>query len=298
MIRSLFALLFLTACSHKDLAPDFNLIQHWSPEEQMKEPHQPPFIAKYKYRSKELWYIAAKHTSNIKSPTFKTIKESLSKFNPQLVILEGFETEPNEHSPKGYIKYAIKCSKVKFRNCGEPSYSAYLSNQKNIPFIGAEPPDKTIYEHLKTKGYRPQDLVGYYLVRQIPQLKRQNKLNKNNFQKTADKLLNIFLNDIESSQSFEFSEFKAWYKEKSGNHFDINKIKSNDLAPIVSTEATYFNKTSALIGEVREKHILKKISQGLKSYDRVLIVYGAGHHVQQKKVLLKMINQPKYEKPF
>jgi len=52
------------------------------------------------------------------------------------------------------------------------------------------------------------------------------------------------------------------------------------------------NKLSCIDDEYRDSSIVEVIAEMLNKYDRVFVIYGAGHHVVEHKVLREMMGEP------
>jgi len=67
-------------------------------------------------------------------------------------------------------------------------------------------------------------------------------------------------------------------------------VPYRSTAPVEGLRFT--NEVSHAVGQVRDAHLVRTIAELLNRFDRVLVVYGAGHHVQQAEVLAAMIGEP------
>ena len=82
--------LVLLSCSlmiQKKYEAKSDLIKPYSYLDQEKEPFEAPYIAQYGDNKKMLWYIAADHSDDINSSTFKTIEYAFAAFHPEVVII-------------------------------------------------------------------------------------------------------------------------------------------------------------------------------------------------------------------
>ena len=213
-MKYIFLLLMFTTLGCSTVRFNKSLVRHWSSQEQEKEPFRVPYVSTSKKGNTKLIYIAADHENSITSRTFKTIKKVISESSPKFVVLEGFPYK-GETSPEWYLNHSKRCEKSKFQKCGEPSYAAMLANKNSIPFAGGEPTDVEIFEELLNSGYGELDAVGFYLLRQIPQLRRQKKLKPNDFKRQSEKYMSIFVKRFGFKNHFSFEDFKTWYLSKS-----------------------------------------------------------------------------------
>src|SRR5260221_4801903 len=165
-LNLLCSLLFLASCSHDQYG--FKNLKSYELQLEEELPLQRPFIACHKNHEQELCYIGSDHSSDINSKTFKLIRKTIEEFKPDLLVLEGFETNKGL-SPIAMINYVRKSctpsSSDDFK-CGEPQYAVHLAHLMNIPFIGGEPDDEEIFTPLQGQGYEKDDIFGFYFTRQ------------------------------------------------------------------------------------------------------------------------------------
>ena len=295
-MRFLIALLLVTNLSCSSVSFNYKLIEPWTSVGQKNEPYQSVFIAKFQKNNKSLNYIAANHSNDIESATFKTIKKAMDELSPEVIILEGFSSDEGIN-PKGMIRHGERCLKSKFSNCGEPAYAIHLANQLEIPFIGAEPSDLAIMKEMVNKGYTVLDIAGFYLLRQIPQLKRQGKLKSlKDFPEQAESSLRSNSKRLGLKTNISFSSFKSWYNDNNKTNKSFYDFDSNDAAPI--QDGSYFQQISSKIGFVRENGINKIIEEKVHEYSNVLVVYGAGHLVKSRKLYEDYFGKAKHIKWF
>ncbi len=271
-------------CSSVEL--DEKLVDHWSDQAQRNEPFRTPYISTFKKGDKELIYIAVEHANSLQSKTFKTIKDVITKEKPRFIVLEGFSNK-DEINPQWFLDYSDKCEKSQFKNCGEPAYAAMLADRETIPFAGGEPTDIEVFNDLVSHGFFHIDAVSFYLLRQIPQLKRQHKLKRDNFNNQAQRYLNHFSSDFGQKDFIRFEEFEKWFTRHSKSQKNYLEITSQDVAPIKNQDSTFFNKISATISLTREKFLNQVIETKLNEYSKVLVIYGGGHLVKSRKVYEK-----------
>ena len=259
------------------------LVNHWTDQAQRSEPFRTPYVSTFKKGNKELIYIAVEHANSLQSKTFKTIRDTITIEKPNFIILEGFSYN-NEITPGWFLKYSRKCKESQFTKCGEPSYAAILAEQGDIPFAGGEPTDKEVFNDLRVHGFNHLDAVSFYLLRQIPQLRRQQKLEEDNFKEQGQRYLDNFSKGFGQEDVITFEEFEQWYAHHTKNQRPYLEIRSQDVAPIQNQNSTFLHKISATISLTREKFLNHIIEDKLKKYSKVLVIYGGGHLVKSRKV--------------
>jgi len=204
------------------------------------------------------------------------------KANTSLISSYSAKSQSKEPFPPP----TLHCSIANFRTCGgEPAYAAFLANGKKIPFIGGELDDKSIWLKMKKKDISLEDFLGFYIVRQVPQWKRERRINE-----SAASLITLFINTTLSQlqEKPNIKTFYNWYIQNFHKDFNINKINEEDIAPNHNVKSYYiFNE----INIIRDQYLANLIASSLNSYKKVMVIYGASHFVQQKRVLDTMFGK-------
>jgi hypothetical protein len=90
----------------------------------------------------------------------------------------------------------------------------------------------------------------------------------------------------------------AWYQLGLDRPYDPAEIRSGDTAPLGGPGATLPQRVNFQVNHARNEHIVGVIAAMLDDHDRVLVVYGGGHLLQQEPVLQALFGRPaRYEKP-
>lgn len=285
-----FVLLSCSSITQKKYEAKSDLIKPYSYRDQNKEPFEAPYIAQYGDNKKMLWYIAADHTDDINSSTFKTIKYSFEQFKPEVVIIEGVEFT-GVFSPKGYTKRCNEAALDDFKHSSESCYAVFLAGQNKIDFVPAEPTDESVSKLLQEKGYSENDYAYFELARIAVQWKRQDVIqNEKDFKKKSYRYM--------QRNDYSYKDFLKWYRAKAQKKFSVQGIHNEDFAPQIDDHPTFFNKMAHEVGMIRERHILKIMEMLVNSYNRVLIVYGSGHLVKERAVLENLLGTPQDIKKY
>ncbi len=299
-------IILLTGCQSRTVnkstesslaSPDPTLFREWSSETQSREQFEPPYVSSFNRNGYTLDFIASDHSTGLDSATFRTIRDTFKKVHAKIVIIEGFPFNAGV-SPKFITDMSLKCLKDKFSVCMEPLYASYLARQDEVPFIGAEPNEEFILQGITKQGYSAEDLLGYYIVRMIPQWQQEGKFQKNKIKKLIEKEILDTKKQIPVSKDYNEADFEAWFRKATGQKFSTNTIRNSTIAPATDNKATTINKLAALTGRLRDEHIIKVIHQSLRDYKNVLIVYGAGHLVMQRPAIEKMMGTSRDSKLY
>lgn len=274
------------------LRADLSLIREYTRGLQAEEPYPGSYIAHFRQGDQHLYYIAATHERGPDNGTFKSIRAVMEQARPQAVIIEGLETIRGV-SPDFYQEHVKRHAAGNFATCKEPEYAAYQAMQAGVPFIGGEQSDSQIFVQMAEKGYSTKDMAAFYLLRCIPNWVKHEGVTAADFDQKAQECLDhlryYIENNISVDQRLTVAEFKAWYAQHNDcPNLSYLQISSQNLAPVRSQNASYFERMSADTGEIREQHLDAQIADAISSYGRVLVVYGGGHLVQSRKVFENM----------
>lgn len=264
---------------------DTSLVRPWDGKGAGPEP---PNVVRFQRGDNELSYVAVRHETDLNSKTFETIKKEFSEFKPQIVIIEGLQTSEGI-SPASRTNNPPLDSKTWPR--GEPQYSAALASQNGVPFIGGEPDDRAYTDNFRGKGYTDKDIMGFLLARQIPGRSKEagsKPFDLGEFYKAdQDNLAKKFSLD-ENAKFASPDDFKKWYKEKNNIDLVTGPESASIVAPRDGPNALFTQKMSLEGDKLRDANITSVIASKLNEYDRVMVVYGAGHLFQERLVLEKM----------
>jgi hypothetical protein len=278
--------LSLCACSSSSIHFDTNLIQPYRFEMEKENPFSPPYVAKLEKGEKRVLYLAALHTLGAKdpfeTPTFKSIHALVNRYRPRVVVVEGYKTG-DELSPPSISKHAAKCEAEKFKTCGEPAFVVLEAKRIGADFISGEPSERFILESVLAEGRVEKDLLGFYLVRQIPQWRKSGELK--DFDRKAEDLLALYRELFGSSISFSLAEFRDWYRTHVNVPKQLLDVTTDDVAPNSGQGATYLQQISSQVGRIRDRSIVETIEKMVNKFSNVLVVYGASHLLTQRPAL-------------
>ena len=143
---------------------------------------------------------------------------------------------------------------------------------------------------MKAYGYTIRDVSFFYFARQMPQYYREKKIVSSN---DIEKLFPKFISNLGMKSNYSFEEYNIWLKEKIGSEVSLKTIIDTEFtAPIGN--GNYLQKLSNKIGLMRDQNALNVILNNLKSYKKVLVIFGASHYPIQKDVLEKYLGKPSY----
>jgi hypothetical protein len=285
------ATVFFSSCrTPEKISANPDLVEPYTSMAQRREKLDAPYVAIFKKGHKELRFIAARHESGAASPTLKTISETFDQFHPQLVILEGFQSS-EELSPKWYQNVAqSRCQNLNAPTCDEAAFAAIKAIEQDAAFTGGEPKEAEIWKYITSLGYSTEDLLSFYVVRQIPEWRREGSLEKETkIEAKIDNFIDYYEKIFGAQTGFDYGMFLKWYKSHLRKPFNLNKITTEDTSPRTDGELSTLNRISHDVGTVRERHLISLIADSLNLHDRVLVVYGGGHLIESRAALATML---------
>jgi hypothetical protein len=244
-----------------------------------------------------LTYVAAEHSNDAKGKTFSLVTRAFGGASAKIAILEGFPAKMGE-SPTPLIDHSNSVANTPAD--AEPYLAVRLARAKGIKFIGAEPDDRDVLASVRKDGLTANDLFALYVLRQIEQWTREEKIVGHNDPKLSHLVSNyvtIFARDA-AVQLPEFASvatldgFKAWYKKTNGLDFEAS-YRPEDAWPPSPKSNRKSNAQIAIVSNAREAHILSVIRASLKTYKSAVVVYGFSHHDMQAPALEAAFGKPK-----
>ena len=267
---------------------DSQFIRPWSDSLNSEYPHEKPVIAHYQKNGYELFYLAAKHTSDFGDETLNLVQELFRRYQFNVILIESIPYSSGE-SPEWFLEDARKGRQGKVILGAEPAWAAILADEKKIPFYAGEPDHQDIYKGLKEQGYSDLDVIGFYAIRQIPQWRRQHEEESNLLQKNIPGFANHYCKVFSVSKCPSLRDIQSWYQEKMGQKL-TSHVSNEEVAPIEG--GAYAQKISFQVGFVRDHFTLKIIEQMLAKYKKVAVVYGAGHFFTLRKSFDAALGEP------
>ena len=266
------------------------MVHSWQVYGELNEPEF-PFQQIYQGCGKTLIYIAARHGNDPEGETFKLIEKSFQTNAIDFAIVEGFGSDMGV-SPKDMIEYADRMKGTP--GDAEPYLTIRLAKDADAKFQGGEPSDKQIINEVSEESISPTDLLGYYIVRQIPQLIRREQIHGPSDPRLNDVIFNMVGSfaeqtgiSIDSLNAIDgITNFSKWYQATNGVSFQKG-YREEDSWPSV-TDPDFLRTTNQIantVGNARDHHIVGIIDDTLRKYDTVLIVYGGSHHTIQEPAL-------------
>lgn len=270
---------------------DQNLVRHWQRDLDREAPSRRPYIAHHKKGPFELFYLAAHHDNNPNGDTLKLVEHLFREFKFDALIIEPIANSYGV-SPAWFVADSRKGATDSFIKGGESALAAIRADEKKIPFFGGEIDHKQLYNQLKIQGYDDQDVLGFYLTRQIPQWIRQKEERADLLEKKAPAFIAHYCKtfEIESKKCPTLGQIKEWYQKKNNKNLGL-VVTTEDVAPRVDG-SLFTHKISSSIGSIRDRFTLELIQTSLRKYKRVAVIYGGSHYMTLRKSLESSMRPP------
>lgn len=253
-------------CFSMAIAFDTSLIR---PYTEADNHPKPTTTRRYSNGTHDLLYINASHVDISDNPTIARVRETIEQFRPQRVVIEARDGVPLLEN-------------------SEAAYTSALAAQYNIPVVRGEPSDTAIFAAAQHAGYSIKDVMALYLLRMIPQDRNSGyRMDEAAFAERANAYLttNPAFENIPQADRLTLQEFRAIYAPRLG-HADYLDATTQDFAPYLSADATYFQRLSGTLAMTREQLVDTKIGSAIneEGVSRVLVVYGGAHRTMSEPV--------------
>lgn len=260
------------------------------------QPLERPYVADFKRGPFELFYVAALHQADTKSSTCALIRRLFADHSIDALIFEGFPHGERADEPDilRNIRSAEKAGMATESDC-----AILLARRTNIAFTGGEPDERDIARAVLARGFSARDLLGFYFVRQLPQLYREGCLEKHTVRERYAQYMRSQAPEAgleAAAEGFTFDRFTEWYRERNGRSFDaaafdvrrVGGSATQVTAPIADGPCLTQH-ISAVVGDVRDRFIIGVIAEQLNAHGHVAIVYGGSHLATQRPALDAML---------
>lgn len=283
------------SCSaSKPIVADTTKLSGWTSEAQDRLP-EPPFVVRYAARGKRLTYVASRHENATPNATFALIEQEFKVLRPQRVIIEGLRVQTGV-SPILYIAPdgCAEAAKQGVWPAGEAMFAACLALEYGADFIGGEPGPSETLALFRENRLEARDLLYYTVVRQIGQWRRTGEGSGRPFAELFHEFIGIWapVFGLSATVLGDLKAFEVWYQKNAGVPFDYETHDLNLAAPVSSPDASGLQRMSSLCDRARDASVVRTAASALSRFDRVLVVYGAGHFVSQKAVFDAMLGKP------
>ncbi len=229
-----------------------------------------------------LVFFGSPHTNQEGDSIFTDIQKAFEKEKPDKVYVEGM---PSINSKKDEVRSIGKTmSLTDTIKHGENTYTLKLAIDAGVDFESPEPELKDEITYLEQHGYDKRDIFDFYISRQIFQYQREYSERS---VLALSQYLAPYIEQVQKNSDLTHAEC-AEIIQTIFSEIDLDSdIYEKKTDPIFweGNIRTKTNEISHDSSQFRDEYIVARIAEGLKKYDRVFIVYGAGHAVKQEPAL-------------
>ncbi len=228
-------------------------------------------IIDLKNNNKHLFFYGSRHCNDKSDPMFNDIERYFYNCSPQVVLVEGYYNKSLYADPEEAILH------------GESAFVSYLAQKENIPLDTVEPSMEEQYKNLLDR-YDKEKVLSMYVLRQLYQYQFQQEENKRQIQQ----LLQQFVSGMrekgfplkESETTFEYirSLLKPYLKVE----LNENNWTEVDAYSIVYNQGSEINDIYQEVYKIRNEHLKSTIEESLKEYDRVFVIMGSQHVIDER----------------
>lgn len=297
MTRSCWLLLFLAGCASPILRPAPEKLEPWTTSLRDRQPED-AFAAVYRKGHQRLVFVAAKHSNRDDSLTFRLIRDAYATFKFQTVIAEGFPTSRGAN-PVSIFEYVAKNGTTPdgFVEGGETVPTALGARQANANLWGGEPDDVVLKAQLVAEGLKGADLLGFYVLRNIPQWIGERKIEHAGDPRLkplieAALARNRAMLQLPPDVLANHAAWSRWYEDLNGKPLGIDFV-TEETGPLADGKFGT-NRIAYAVSRARDAYLHKLIIRHLNAGESVLVVFGGSHFMIQRSALDAAVGQPCY----
>ncbi len=236
-----------------------------------KEERPVPYSLRYKKKDQELIYVVVNLVSNIDPETKKVIKDSIQKFDPELVI-----TKYPAEAAHELGKMSAACEQE--NRCSTALWTCQQAKKKGIRCISGDPYySEILKESQKVISGTPDDILFYYTYRSLVAISVKDKNPLGSLESKIE--LNKELLNMVSD--FNSDDFIRIYRSK----FNTNSVKIDPKHLAPDSKGNYIQRLSFAVDKAYHNLLFRNIMNKNKIHKRILVVYGHFTFVEQKEAL-------------
>ena len=271
-----------TAAVH--LNPD--LVRPWNQNEKAQFPT--PLAGEFKKADRHLIFVGDHHSDQIQ--TYACLERAFEELAPDLVVVEGVDFGDGINPEEWMSKFVHRSKEDLLREGGAGPNAARLAFSKNIPVVGGEPSihDSMKSTFLKRKGFDRDDILNVQVLQRIPY--RRDVLKITNPEDFFEYAIHYYKVD-EPNVAFK-RRFKSWYKRRTNWEFFYDKVSKAEVAVNCAPEDTFLQRVACAFNVNRDRVLVQNIEKLLRTYKRIMVVYGTGHFVQEYPAFVQGFGAP------
>jgi hypothetical protein len=269
----------------------------WTTQLRDKQPED-AFAAVYRVGKRRLVFLAAKHENRNDSPTFRLIRDAYARFQFNTVIAEGFPTSRGANPPS--IRRYVLENGVReggFVEGGETVPTALGAEREHAMLWGGEADDAEVKAKALAKGLSAQDILGFYVLRNIPQWIGERRIENAGDPRLQPLVVEALARNrrtlgLPSTMLPGFAEWAAWYQTLNGKSIGPGFV-TEETGPL--SDGTFgTNRIGYALSRVRDAYLHELIIKHLNARESVLVVFGGSHLMIHRPALDAALGRPCY----
>ena len=289
------SLLLLSGCAAAPLRPAPERLEPWTTSLRDRQPED-AFAEVYKRGRQRLVFVAAKHANRDDSLTFRLIRAAYAAFRFDSVIAEGFPTSRGVN-PAGIFKYVAASGPRAdgFVEGGETVPTVLGAQQQNARLWGGEPDDLEVKAQIVAQGLSTADLLGLYVLRNIPQWIGERKIEHAGDPRLKPLVEAALARDRAALQLpvdvfAGYPEWVEWYQRLNGKPLGADFV-TEETGPLADGRFGT-NRIAFAVSRARDAYLHNLIIRHLNQGESVLVVFGASHLMIQRPALQAVLGPP------
>lgn len=290
-------LLLLASCATPPLRPAPDRLQPWTTTLRDQQP-QDAFAAVYRVGRDRLVFVAAQHENRDDSLTFRLIRDAYAAFAFDTVIAEGFPTSRGAN-PARLFQYASENGPGSdgFVEGGETVPTVLGARQEGAALWGGEADDPDIKARIIAQGFPAEDLLGFYVLRNIPQWIQERRIDHAGDPRLQSLVAAALARNREALQLPStllpgFPEWAAWYQALNGRPIGAD-FTTEEAGPLADGRFGT-NRIAAAISRARDAYLHDLVIAHLNARESVLVVFGGSHLMIHRPALDAVLGPPCY----
>lgn len=295
-VGRLLFLALLSGSASLPLTPAPEMLRPWTRALRDQQPDD-AFAVVYRVGPQRLFFVAAQHENRSASLTFRLIGDAYASARFDTVIAEGFPTSwgPN---PARIVEYVAKNGeKNGFAEGGETVPTVLGARRQGATLVGGEADDAEIKRQIFTQGFSGEDLLGFYVLRSIPQWIGERKITDAGDVRLSA-LVKRSLDHNRAALALppttlpRYSDWAAWYQANNGKLIS-SSFQTEEVGPLA--DGNYgTNRISLAVSRARDIYLHNLIIDHLNKRENVLVVFGGSHLMIHRPALDRVLGQPCY----
>jgi hypothetical protein len=297
MARSFWLLLLLLAgCASPLLRAAPERLASWTTRLRDTQPEE-AYAAVYRVGRHRLVFVAAQHENRADSPTFRLIRDAYVAFAFDTVIVEGFPTSRGPNPARLLEIVARSPERDGFVEAGETVPAVLGARQEGAAVWGGEADDRDIKARILAEGFSAEDLLGFYVLRNIPQWIGERRIDHAGDPRLQPLVAAALLRNRESlalppAVLPGFSEWASWYRALNRRSIGAD-FATEEVGPL--TDGRFgTNRIAAAISRARDAYLHDLVVAHLNDGENVLVVFGGSHLMIHRPALDALLGPPCY----